>query len=147
MGPRELRSRRRRTGISAGARHHRLRAGTKIAGARFSVLMGAGPGWRGRCINFMLQLHTASTVTPRSSRRSWRTRASLTGTGNLPKFEADLFKIAGEWDSVPDAHGGGAADEPASRRDPRRPQLPIRYTAYTPCFRSEAARTAPTCAD
>ena len=64
--------------------------------------------------------------------------ASLTGTGNLPKFEADLFKIAGEWDlyMVPTAevpltnmHRGEILDG----RD-----LPIRYTAYTPCFRSEA---------
>jgi seryl-tRNA synthetase len=64
--------------------------------------------------------------------------ASLTGTGNLPKFEADLFKIAGEWDLylVPTAevpltnmHRGEILD---SRT------LPIRYTAYTPCFRSEA---------
>jgi seryl-tRNA synthetase len=65
-------------------------------------------------------------------------RASLTGTGNLPKFEADLFKIAGDWDLflVPTAevpltnmHRGEILDG----RD-----LPIRYTAYTPCFRSEA---------
>jgi seryl-tRNA synthetase len=64
--------------------------------------------------------------------------AALTGTGNLPKFEADLFKIAGEWDLylVPTAevpltnlHRGEILDG----RD-----LPIRYTAYTPCFRSEA---------
>jgi seryl-tRNA synthetase len=64
--------------------------------------------------------------------------ASLTGTGNLPKFEADLFKIAGEWDLylVPTAevpltnlHRGEILDG----RD-----LPICYTAYTPCFRSEA---------
>jgi seryl-tRNA synthetase len=64
--------------------------------------------------------------------------ASLTGTGNLPKFEADLFKIGGDWDlyMIPTAevpltnmHRGEILDG----RD-----LPIRYTAYTPCFRSEA---------
>jgi seryl-tRNA synthetase len=64
--------------------------------------------------------------------------AALTGTGNLPKFEADLFKIAGDWDLylIPTAevpltnlHRGEILDG----RD-----LPIRYTAYTPCFRSEA---------
>jgi seryl-tRNA synthetase len=64
--------------------------------------------------------------------------ASLVGTGNLPKFEADLFKIAGDWDLylVPTAevpltnlHRGEILDG----RD-----LPISYTAYTPCFRSEA---------
>ena len=89
------------------------------------------------------QLHArictrASTATPRSSRRSWRTAASLTGTGNLPKFEADLFKIARRLGPVSGADRRSAADEHASRRDSRRPQLPIRYTAYTPCFRSEA---------
>jgi seryl-tRNA synthetase len=65
-------------------------------------------------------------------------RASLVGTGNLPKFEADLFKIAGDWDLflIPTAevpltnlHRGEILDG----RD-----LPIKYTAYTPCFRSEA---------
>jgi seryl-tRNA synthetase len=64
--------------------------------------------------------------------------ASLIGTGNLPKFEADLFKIAGEWDLylIPTAevpltnmHRGEILDGRV---------LPIRYTAYTPCFRSEA---------
>jgi seryl-tRNA synthetase len=64
--------------------------------------------------------------------------ATPTGTGNLPKFEADLFKIAGDWDLylVPTAevpltnmHRGEILDAK---------QLPIRYTAYTPCFRSEA---------
>jgi seryl-tRNA synthetase len=64
--------------------------------------------------------------------------AALTGTGNLPKFEADLFKVAGEWDLylVPTAevpltnlHRGEILDGRL---------LPILYTAYTPCFRSEA---------
>jgi seryl-tRNA synthetase len=64
--------------------------------------------------------------------------AALTGTGNLPKFEADLFKIAGDWDLylIPTAevpltnlHRGDILDGRL---------LPIKYTAYTPCFRSEA---------
>ena len=64
--------------------------------------------------------------------------ASLLGTGNLPKFEADLFKIAGDWDLylVPTAEvplTNLHRDEILDGRD-----LPIRYTAYTPCFRSEA---------
>ena len=46
----------------------------------------------------MLDLHTASTATPRSSRRSWSTRRRSTAPGNLPKFEQDLFKIGGDWD-------------------------------------------------
>src|SRR5918998_737459 len=64
--------------------------------------------------------------------------ASLTGTGNLPKFEADLFKVAGEWDLylVPTAEVPLTNMHRGEILDGR--ELPIRYTAYTPCFRSEA---------
>ena len=64
--------------------------------------------------------------------------AALTGTGNLPKFEADLFKIAGDWDlyMVPTAEVQLTNMHRGEILDGR--QLPIRYTAYTPCFRSEA---------
>jgi seryl-tRNA synthetase len=64
--------------------------------------------------------------------------ASLTGTGNLPKFEADLFKIAGEWDLylIPTAEVPLTNMHRGEILDGR--ELPIRYTAYTPCFRSEA---------
>jgi seryl-tRNA synthetase len=111
---------------------------TKMSGARFAVLTGAGARLERALINFMLDLHTREhgyvEVLPPFLVNS----AALTGTGNLPKFEADLFKIAGEWDLylVPTAevpltnlHRGEILDG----RD-----LPIRYTAYTPCFRSEA---------
>ena len=111
--------------------------GTKIAGARFSVLIGAGARLARALINFMLHLHTTSHGYVEVEPPFMVNSASLTGTGNLPKFEADLFKIAGEWDlyMVPTAevpltnmHRGEILDRP----------LPIRYTAYTPCFRSEA---------
>ena len=61
-----------------------------------------------------------------------------TGTGNLPKFEADLFKIAGDWDLylVPTAEVPLTNLHRGEILDGR--ELPIRYTAYTPCFRSEA---------
>jgi seryl-tRNA synthetase len=64
--------------------------------------------------------------------------ATLTGTGNLPKFEADLFKIAGDWDLylVPTAEVPLTNMHRGEILDGR--SLPIRYTAYTPCFRSEA---------
>jgi len=64
--------------------------------------------------------------------------ASLTGTGNLPKFEADLFKIAGDWDLylVPTAEVPLTNLHRGEILDGR--ELPIKYTAYTPCFRSEA---------
>ena len=64
--------------------------------------------------------------------------AALRGTGSLPKFEADLFRIAGEWDLylVPTAEVPLTNMHRGEILDGR--QLPIRYTAYTPCFRSEA---------
>jgi seryl-tRNA synthetase len=86
----------------------------------------------------MLDLHTKEHGYTEVEPPFMANSASLTGTGNLPKFEADLFKIAGEWDlyMIPTAevpltnmHRGEILDA----RD-----LPIRYTAYTPCFRSEA---------
>jgi seryl-tRNA synthetase len=112
--------------------------GTKIAGARFSVLSGAGARLERALINFMLDLHTREHGYREVEPPFLVNAAALTGTGNLPKFEADLFKIAGDWDLylVPTAevpltnlHRGEILDG----RD-----LPIRYTAYTPCFRSEA---------
>ena len=72
---------------------------------------------------------------------------ALRGTGNLPKFEQDLFKIAGDWDLYLDPDRRSAADEPASRRDPRRPRSC--RSATPPTRRASAARparTAPTCA-
>jgi len=111
--------------------------GTKIAGARFSVLIGAGARLARALINFMLHLHTTEHVYTEVEPPFMANTASLTGTGNLPKFEADLFKIAGDWDlyMIPTAevpltnmHRGEIVDK----------TLPIRYTAYTPCFRSEA---------
>ena len=86
----------------------------------------------------MLQLHTTEHGYTEVEPPFMANTASLTGTGNLPKFEADLFKIAGDWDlyMVPTAevpltnmHRGEIVEAPS---------LPIRYTAYTPCFRSEA---------
>jgi seryl-tRNA synthetase len=110
----------------------------RIAGARFSVLSGAGARLSRALINFMLDLHTREHGYREVEPPFLVNAAALTGTGNLPKFEADLFKIAGDWDLylVPTAevpltnlHRGEILDGRA---------LPIRYTAYTPCFRSEA---------
>jgi seryl-tRNA synthetase len=112
--------------------------GAKIAGARFTVLAGKGARLARGLINFMLDLHTKEHGYTEIEPPFMANTASLTGTGNLPKFEADLFKIGGDWDLylVPTAevpltnmHRGEILD---------RHSLPIRYTAYTPCFRSEA---------
>jgi seryl-tRNA synthetase len=110
----------------------------KVAGARFSVLFGAGARLSRALIDFMLDVHTRdhgyTEVLPPFMVNS----AALLGTGNLPKFEADLFKIAGDWDlyMVPTAevpltnlYRGEIIDGN---------NLPIKYCAYTPCFRSEA---------
>jgi seryl-tRNA synthetase len=86
----------------------------------------------------MLDLHTREHGYTEIEPPFMANTASLTGTGNLPKFEADLFKIAGEWDlyMVPTAEVPLTNMHRGEILDGR--ELPIRYTAYTPCFRSEA---------
>jgi len=112
--------------------------GAKIAGARFTVLVGPGARLSRALINFMLDLHTRQHGYTEIEPPFMANTASLTGTGNLPKFEADLFKIAGDWDlyMVPTAEVPLTNMHRGEILDGR--QLPIRYTAYTPCFRSEA---------
>ena len=111
---------------------------TRISGARFAVLLGAGARLSRALINFMLDLHTREHGYREVEPPFLVNSASLTGTGNLPKFEADLFKIAGDWDLylVPTAEVPLTNLHRGEIIDGR--QLPIRYTAYTPCFRSEA---------
>ncbi len=112
--------------------------GTKIAGARFTVLVGAGARLSRALISFMLDLHTKQHGYTEIEPPFMANSAALTGTGNLPKFEADLFKIAGDWDlyMIPTAEVPLTNMHRGEILDGR--QLPIRYTAYTPCFRSEA---------
>ena len=110
----------------------------RISGARFYVLMGAGARLTRALINFMLDLHTGehgyTEVEPPQLVRS----AALLGTGNLPKFEQDLFKIAGDWDLylIPTAEVPLTNLHREETIDGR--LLPIKYTAFTPCYRSEA---------
>jgi len=112
--------------------------GTKIAGARFTVLMRDGARLARALINFMLDLHTRAHGYTEVEPPFLANSASLIGTGNLPKFEQDLFKIAGEWDLylVPTAEVPLTNLYRGEILDGR--TLPLRYTAYTPCFRSEA---------
>lgn len=111
---------------------------TRMAGARFSVLMGAGAKLERALINYMLDLHTRDHGYTEVEPPFLVNRAALTGTGNLPKFEQDLFKIAGEWDLflIPTAEVPLTNLHREEILDGR--TLPICYTAYTPCFRSEA---------
>ncbi len=108
----------------------------KVAGARFAVLWGAGAALERALVTFMLDLQRGNgyreVYVPFLVNRE-----ALVGTGQLPKFEADLFHLAGtELFLVPTAevpvtnlHRGEILDEGS---------LPRRYCAYTPCFRAEA---------
>src|SRR5205823_9425938 len=107
-------------------------------GARFTVLNGAGARLSRALINFMLDLHTREHAYREIEPPFMANAPTLKSTGHLPKFEADLFKIAGEWDLYLIPTGevpltGLHRDEIIDGR-----QLPLRYVAYTPCFRSEA---------
>jgi seryl-tRNA synthetase len=112
--------------------------GTKIAGARFTVLSGAGARLSRALINFMLDVHTREHGYREVEPPFLANTATLRGTGNLPKFEQDLFKIAGDWDLylIPTAEVPLTNLHSGEILDGR--ELPIRTTAYTPCFRSEA---------
>jgi len=109
----------------------------KMTGARFTLYWGAGAELERALINFMLDMHTTkhgyTEVLPPFIVNS----SSLIGTGQLPKFKNDLFKLE-DWDyylvptaevPVTNIHAGEILDED---------ELPKYYTAYTPCFRSEA---------
>ena len=109
----------------------------RLAGARFSLLKGFGSRLSRALINFFLDLHTQrhgyTEVLPPFMVNS----TAMTGTGQLPKFKEDLFKID-NWDlwliptaevPVTNIHAGQTLEENT---------LPVKYTAYTPCFRSEA---------
>jgi len=111
---------------------------TRMSGSRFAVLMGAGARMARALINFMLDVHTREYAYTEVEPPFLVNTASLRGTGNLPKFEQDLFKIAGDWDLylIPTAEVPLTNLHRDEILDGR--LLPLRYTAYTPCFRSEA---------
>ena len=110
---------------------------SKITGARFPLYIGAGARLERALINFMLDVQTKEHGYKEVLPPFIVNRKSMTGTGQLPKFEEDLFKLEG-WDyfmiptaevPVTNIHQGEILDED---------MLPIKYVAYTPCFRSEA---------
>jgi seryl-tRNA synthetase len=111
---------------------------TKISGSRFAVLMGAGAQLERALINFMLSLHSREHGYTEVEPPFMVNSATLYGTGQLPKFEDDLFKIAGEWDLflIPTAEVPVTNLYRGEILDGR--LLPLKYTSYTPCFRSEA---------
>lgn len=109
----------------------------KLAGARFALYKGAGARLERALINFMLEIHTKEHGYTEVLPPFMVNAACMIGTGQLPKFEEDLFKIEG-WDHylVP------TAEVPVTNihREEilREEELPKYYVAYTPCFRSEA---------
>ncbi|HLX07221.1 MAG TPA: serine--tRNA ligase [Thermoanaerobaculia bacterium] len=111
--------------------------GAKLAGARFTVSFGAGALLERALIGLMLDLHTRSHGYTEVLPPFIVNRAALTGTGQLPKFEQDLFKLEGH-----DGYLVPTAEVPLTNLHREEildeVQLPLRYTAYTPCFRSEA---------
>jgi len=111
-------------------------SGAKVTGARFTVYRGLGARLERALINFFLDTHTENGYTEILPPFMVH-RASMTGTGQLPKFEEDAFKIADtEYFLVP------TAEVPVTnlQRDEiiSGAELPIKYTAYTACFRAEA---------
>ncbi|HUE88618.1 MAG TPA: serine--tRNA ligase [Vicinamibacterales bacterium] len=111
---------------------------TKLSGSRFAVLMGAGAQLERALINFMLSLHGREHGYTEVQPPFLVNSASLYGTGQLPKFEPDLFKIAGDWDLylIPTAEVPVTNLYRGEILDGR--LLPLKYTSYTACFRSEA---------
>lgn len=109
----------------------------QITGARFPLLLGQGALLERALLNFMLHLHTTEHGYTEVLPPFIVNRQSMTNTGQLPKFEEDLFKLE-NWDyfliptaevPVTNIHQGEKIPEE---------KLPLYYTAFTPCFRSEA---------
>ncbi len=109
----------------------------KITGARFALYKGLGARLERALINFMLDLHTTEHGYREVLPPFMVNKASMTATGQLPKFEEELFKVEnGTYFLIP------TAEVPVTNihRDEIVPEesLPVLYTAYTPCFRREA---------
>lgn len=109
----------------------------KISGARFSIFRGAGARLERAIVNFMLDLHTENHGYMEMATPYMVNRDSMIGTGQLPKFEEDMFHVpAKDFFLVP------TAEVPLTNllRDEilREEDLPVYFTAYTPCFRAEA---------
>ena len=111
--------------------------GAKVAGARFTVLKGWGAKLERALVNFMLDLHTREHGYTEVFPPFLVNRATMTGTGQLPKFEEDLFLCEKE-----DLFLIPTAEVPVtnlySSEILSAEQLPIYHTAYTACFRAEA---------
>jgi seryl-tRNA synthetase len=109
----------------------------KIAGARFPLYLGRGARLERALINFMLDLHTGEHGYKEVLPPFIVNRKTMTGTGQLPKFEEDLFKLENlDYFLIPTAEVPVTNIHQEEVLDAS--LLPVYYTAYTPCFRSEA---------
>ena len=114
-----------------------FKTGAKITGARFTLYWDLGAKMERALINFMLDLHTREHGYREVLPPFMVNRTTMTGTGQLPKFEEELFKVEGtDYFLIPTAevpvtniHQDEVLEEKV---------LPLYYTAYTPCFRKEA---------
>ena len=114
-----------------------FKTGAKLAGARFTLYLDLGAKLERALINFMLDLHTREHGYREVLPPFIVNRTTMTGTGQLPKFEEELFKVEGtDYFLIPTAevpvtniHQDEVLEEGV---------LPLYYTAYTPCFRKEA---------
>jgi len=114
-----------------------LARAAKITGSRFPLYFGSGARMERALINFMLDIHTTEHGYKETLPPFIVNKTTMTGTGQLPKFEEDLFKLEGlDYYLIPTSevpvtniHAGEILDEA---------KLPLKFTAYTPCFRSEA---------
>ena len=120
-----------------------MEKGSKIAGAGFPVYFGAGAKLERALINFMLDLHVKKHGYTEVWAPSIVNRASMRGTGQIPKMEEDMYALAagegeekGAYFLIPTAEvpiTNLMRDETIEEKD-----LPLKYTGYTPCFRKEA---------
>lgn len=109
----------------------------KLSGARFALYRGAGAALERALINFMIHIHTTEHGYTEILPPFMVNAASMFGTGQLPKFEEDLFKVKGR-----DLYLIPTAEVPVTNMHReeilQEDDLPATYVAYTPCFRSEA---------
>jgi len=109
----------------------------KISGARFTVYKGLGARLERAVINFMLDLHTIDQDYVEILPPFMVNRAAMTGTGQLPKFEEDMFYVPQkDFFLIPTAEVPVTNLRAQEIMDES--ELPVYYTAYTPCFRAEA---------
>ncbi|MBQ3925058.1 MAG: serine--tRNA ligase [Firmicutes bacterium] len=109
----------------------------KLAGTRFTVYAGAAARLERSCINLMLDMHTEQQGYTEFLPPFMANRASMTGTGQLPKFEDDMFHVpAKDFFLIPTAEVP-LTNYYANEILPQE-KLPMYLTAYTPCFRKEA---------